>query len=56
MSRMPEPRELDPVVLVETVPASTGANAGLSGGFQLASCDGASWALITEAAQQWKTR
>jgi hypothetical protein len=30
-----------PNVLVEIVPASTGANAGLSGGFQLASCDGA---------------
>jgi transcriptional regulator with XRE-family HTH domain len=28
-------------VSVEIVPASTGANAGLSGGFQLASCDGA---------------
>lgn len=28
-----------PNVLVEIVPASTGANAGLSGGFQLASCD-----------------
>ncbi len=27
-------------VSVEVVPASTGANAGLSGGFQLASCDG----------------
>jgi transcriptional regulator with XRE-family HTH domain len=84
-----------PNVLVEIVPGSTGANAGLSGGFQLASCDGApdvlnmsgvedvtaesrsllrratvvfdlvrgdalprtaSRALITEAAQQWKTR
>ena len=30
-----------PAVSVEVVPASTGANAGLSGGFQLASCDGA---------------
>jgi transcriptional regulator with XRE-family HTH domain len=30
-----------PNVSVEIVPASTGANAGLSGGFQLASCDGA---------------
>jgi transcriptional regulator with XRE-family HTH domain len=30
-----------PNVSVEVVPASTGANAGLSGGFQLASCDGA---------------
>ena len=30
-----------PGVSVEIVPASTGANAGLSGGFQLASCDGA---------------
>ncbi len=30
-----------PHVSVEVVPASTGANAGLSGGFQLASCDGA---------------
>jgi transcriptional regulator with XRE-family HTH domain len=30
-----------PAVSVEIVPASTGANAGLSGGFQLASCDGA---------------
>jgi transcriptional regulator with XRE-family HTH domain len=30
-----------PDVSVEVVPASTGANAGLSGGFQLASCDGA---------------
>jgi transcriptional regulator with XRE-family HTH domain len=28
-------------ISVEIVPASTGANAGLSGGFQLASCDGA---------------
>ena len=84
-----------PGVSVEVVPGSTGANAGLSGGFQLASCDGepdvlrmeavedvtaesrplvrratvvfdlvrgdalprtASWALILEAAQQWKTR
>jgi hypothetical protein len=26
-------------ISVEIVPASTGANAGLSGGFQLASCD-----------------
>jgi transcriptional regulator with XRE-family HTH domain len=30
-----------PDMSVEVVPASTGANAGLSGGFQLASCDGA---------------
>jgi transcriptional regulator with XRE-family HTH domain len=30
-----------PGVSVEIVPAGTGANAGLSGGFQLASCDGA---------------
>jgi hypothetical protein len=30
-----------PDISVEIVPASTGANAGLSGGFQLASCDGA---------------
>jgi len=30
-----------PHVSVEIVPASTAANAGLSGGFQLASCDGA---------------
>ena len=30
-----------PNVSVEVVPASTGANAGLSGGFQLASCDDA---------------
>lgn len=30
-----------PAVSVEVVPSSTGANAGLSGGFQLASCDGA---------------
>jgi transcriptional regulator with XRE-family HTH domain len=30
-----------PDISVEVVPASTGANAGLSGGFQLASCDGA---------------
>jgi transcriptional regulator with XRE-family HTH domain len=30
-----------PNISVEVVPASTGANAGLSGGFQLASCDGA---------------
>lgn len=83
-----------PSISVEIVPASTGANAGLSGGFQLASCDGspellnmsgvedvtaesrsllrratvvfdlvrgdalprtASRALITEAAEQWKT-
>jgi transcriptional regulator with XRE-family HTH domain len=28
-------------ISVEVVPASTGANAGLGGGFQLASCDGA---------------
>jgi transcriptional regulator with XRE-family HTH domain len=84
-----------PDISVEVVPASTGANAGLSGGFQLASCDGApdvlsmdgvedvteerrslvrhatlifdlvrgdalpraaSRALISEAAEQWKTR
>lgn len=84
-----------PHVSVEIVPASTGANAGLSGGFQLASCDGApdvlnmsgvedvtaesrsllrratvvfdlvrgdalprtaSRAVVTEAAEQWKTR
>ena len=30
-----------PDISIEIVPASTGANAGLSGGFQLASCDGA---------------
>jgi transcriptional regulator with XRE-family HTH domain len=30
-----------PNVSVEIVPSATGANAGLSGGFQLASCDGA---------------
>jgi transcriptional regulator with XRE-family HTH domain len=30
-----------PNISVEVIPASTGANAGLSGGFQLASCDGA---------------
>lgn len=30
-----------PSVSIGIVPASTGANAGLSGGFQLASCDGA---------------
>jgi transcriptional regulator with XRE-family HTH domain len=30
-----------PSISIEVVPASTGANAGLSGGFQLASCDGA---------------
>jgi hypothetical protein len=30
-----------PNICVGIVPASTGANAGLSGGFQLASCDGA---------------
>jgi len=30
-----------PNISAEIVPASTGANAGLSGGFQLASCDGA---------------
>jgi transcriptional regulator with XRE-family HTH domain len=30
-----------PDISAEIVPASTGANAGLSGGFQLASCDGA---------------
>jgi transcriptional regulator with XRE-family HTH domain len=29
-----------PAVSIEIVPSSTGANAGLSGGFQLASCDG----------------
>jgi len=29
-----------PAISVEIVPSSTGANAGLSGGFQLASCDG----------------
>jgi transcriptional regulator with XRE-family HTH domain len=84
-----------PNISVEIVPASTGANAGLGGGFQLASCDGApdilnmsgvedvtsegrsllrratvvfdlvrgdalprtaSRALISEAAEQWKTR
>jgi transcriptional regulator with XRE-family HTH domain len=30
-----------PMVSVEIVPSGTGANAGLGGGFQLASCDGA---------------
>jgi transcriptional regulator with XRE-family HTH domain len=30
-----------PNISVEVVPSSTGANAGLGGGFQLASCDGA---------------
>jgi transcriptional regulator with XRE-family HTH domain len=84
-----------PNISIEIVPGSTGANAGLSGGFQLASNDGApdvlrmeavedvtaesrslvrratvvfdlvrgdalprtaSRALITEAAEQWKTR
>jgi transcriptional regulator with XRE-family HTH domain len=84
-----------PNVSIEIVPASTGANAGLSGGFQLASCDGApdvlnmngvedvtaesrslvrqatvvfdlvrgdalprtaSRTLISEAAEEWKTR
>jgi uncharacterized protein DUF5753 len=30
-----------PNISIETVPSSTGANAGLSGGFQLAWCDGA---------------
>ena len=30
-----------PSISVEVVPASTGANAGLGGGFQLASSDGA---------------
>jgi transcriptional regulator with XRE-family HTH domain len=30
-----------PSISVEVVPASTGANAGLGGGFQLASCEGA---------------
>jgi transcriptional regulator with XRE-family HTH domain len=29
-----------PNISIEVVPSSTGANAGLSGGFQLASCDG----------------
>ena len=84
-----------PSISIEVVPASTGANAGLSGGFQIASGDGApdvlnmngvedvteerrsllrhatlifdlvrgdalpraaSRALISEAAEQWKTR
>jgi transcriptional regulator with XRE-family HTH domain len=84
-----------PNISIEIVPVSTGANAGLSGGFQLAACDGApdvlrmeavedvtaesrslvrlatvvfdlvrgdalprsaSRALISEAAEQWKTR
>jgi transcriptional regulator with XRE-family HTH domain len=84
-----------PNISVEIVPVSTGANAGLSGGFQLASCDGApdvlnmngvedvtaesrslvrqatvifdlvrgdalprtaSRTLISEAAEEWKTR
>jgi hypothetical protein len=30
-----------PAVSMEIVPSGTGANAGLGGGFQLASCDGA---------------
>jgi transcriptional regulator with XRE-family HTH domain len=38
-------------ISVEVVPASTGANAGLSGGFQLASCDGAPDVLRMEAVE-----
>jgi transcriptional regulator with XRE-family HTH domain len=40
-----------PGISVEVVPASTGANAGLSGGFQLASCDGAPDVLRMEAVE-----
>ena len=40
-----------PNVSVGIVPASTGANAGLSGGFQLASCDGAPDVLNTNGVQ-----
>jgi hypothetical protein len=38
-----------PHVLVQVVPAGNGANAGLSGGFALASCDGAPDTLRMEA-------
>jgi hypothetical protein len=38
-----------PNVSVQIVPADVGANAGLSGGFQLASCDGAPDVLRMEA-------
>jgi len=40
-----------PNISVEVVPASTGANAGLSGGFQLASCDGAPDVLRMEGVE-----
>jgi transcriptional regulator with XRE-family HTH domain len=40
-----------PGISVEIVPASTGANAGLSGGFQLAACDGAPDVLRMEAVE-----
>jgi transcriptional regulator with XRE-family HTH domain len=40
-----------PNISVEVVPASTGANAGLSGGFQLASCDDAPDVLRLEAVE-----
>jgi transcriptional regulator with XRE-family HTH domain len=40
-----------PNICVGIVPASTGANAGLSGGFQLASCDGAPDVLRMEAVE-----
>jgi transcriptional regulator with XRE-family HTH domain len=40
-----------PNISVEVVPASTGANAGLSGGFLLASCDGAPDVLCMEAVE-----
>jgi transcriptional regulator with XRE-family HTH domain len=40
-----------PNVSVQVVPASTGANAGLSGGFQIASCDGAPDVLRMEAVE-----
>jgi transcriptional regulator with XRE-family HTH domain len=40
-----------PYISVEIVPSSTGANAGLSGGFQLASCEGAPDTVRMEAVE-----
>jgi transcriptional regulator with XRE-family HTH domain len=40
-----------PHILVQVVPAGNGANAGLSGGFALASCDGAPDTLRMEAVE-----
>ncbi len=40
-----------PHISVEIVPSSTGANAGLSGGFQLASCEGAPDTVRMEAVE-----